>query len=146
MNRIVAAAPLLLLVAAGPGMSVKPGKWETTVTILDMNMPGVPAGIAQMMRSHPITATSCVTPEQAADGPRSVLQNSKGKCHYASFNVTGGRFDSVLECVAGSGTMTTTSSGSFTATSLDATGNAVMTGSRPMTTKSHAVAHYVGPC
>ena len=47
MNRVlaVAAAPLLLtLAAAGPSLPIQPGKWQSTVTILDMQSPHLPAG------------------------------------------------------------------------------------------------------
>ena len=146
MNRFAAAAPLLCLLAAGSSLAVRPGKWETTVTILDMDMPGVPAGILAMMRKKPTTFTTCVTPEQAAAGPKSVLQNTKGKCHYTRFNAVGGKFDAAMECSAGSGTMTTVSSGTYTDTTMDVTGSGTMTGPRGMSTKSHSIGRYIGPC
>lgn len=145
IKRALFAAPLLLLPAAST-LPIQPGKWQSTVTITDMQMPNAPAGMAAAMRGHPTTVTACVTPQQAADGPRAVLQASNGRCRYTSFNAMGGRFDAVLQCSFASGSMTTTSHGTYSATTLDVAGTAVMSGRRSMTTRTHTVARRVGGC
>ena len=147
MHRLLAAVPIGLLVAAGPALPIMPGKWQSTVTITDMQMPNAPPGMAAAMRAHPTTVSACVTPQQAADGPRAVLQGSKGKCRYTRFNAAGGRFDAVLLCSFASGSMTTTSTGSYTATTMDMVGSAKMTTPRGATvTKTHVVGRRIGPC
>lgn len=147
MNRFLAAAPLLLLLAASGSLPIQPGKWQTTVTILDVQMEGGPPGVAAGMRGQPPqVATACVTPQQAANGPRSVMEASKGKCQYTSFNASGGRLTGVMACTFGSGGMTVTSNGTYTATSLDISGTSVMTGRMRMTTRTHTVARRIGAC
>lgn len=145
-KRMLLVGPLLLLAAAGPTLPIKPGKWETTATIDDASMPGMPAFLVKRMIGHSTTIQQCITPEQAADGPRAVIENTKGKCHYTSFNAAGGKFNAVLECVAGSGTMTSTATGTYTATTLETTSSGTATGHAAMTTKSHSVGHLIGPC
>ncbi|MEO6215760.1 MAG: DUF3617 domain-containing protein, partial [Sphingomonas sp.] len=147
MNRLLAAAPLLLILpAAGPSLPIQPGKWQSTVTILDMQSPHMPPGAGAGMRAHPTTVSACVTAAQAADGPRAVLQGSHGKCQYTSFNASGGRFSAVMHCAFGRSTMTVTSNGTYTATTMDVTGSSSTTGPMQMTTKSHTVARRIGGC
>lgn len=147
MNRLLAAAPLLLILpAATSSLPIQPGKWQSTVTILDMQSPRMPPGVGAAMRAHPTTVTACVTAAQAADGPRAVLQGSHGKCRYTSFNAAGGRLSAVMVCNFGSGTMTVTSSGTYSATTMDVSGSSVTTGRMQMTSKSRTSSRRVGPC
>ncbi len=147
MNRLFAAAPLLLILpAATSSLPIQPGKWQSTVTILDMQSPNMPPGVGAGMRAHPTTVTACVTAAQAADGPRSVLQNSNGRCHYTTFNATGGRLNAVMVCAFAQGTMTVTSNGTYTATTMDVSGSTVTTGRMQMTSKSHTSGRRIGPC
>jgi len=147
MNRVLAAAPLLLaLPAATSSLPIQPGKWQSTVTILDMQSPHMPPGAGAAMRAHPTTVTACITAAQAADGPRAVLQGSNGKCRYTSFNATGGRFNAVMVCTFASGGITATSNGTYTSTTMDVSGSSVMTGRMQTTSKTHTSARRVGPC
>jgi len=147
MNRLLAAAPLLLILpAAGPSLPIQPGKWQSTVTILEMQSPNMPRGVGAAMRSHPTTVNACVTAAQAANGPRAVLQGSNGKCRYTTFNATGGHLSAVMVCAFGSGTMTVTSNGTYTATTMDVSGSSVTTGRMQMTSKTHTSGRRVGSC
>jgi len=147
MNRLFAFTPMLLLLpAAGASLPIQPGMWQSTVTITDMQMAHGPSGVGQAMRAHPTTVSACVTAAQAADGPRAVLQGSHGKCHYTSFNASGGRFSAVMQCAFSRSTMTVTSNGTYTATSMDVSGSSSATGPMQMTTKTHTVARRIGGC
>ncbi|WP_337128868.1 hypothetical protein, partial [Staphylococcus aureus] len=68
--------PLPLLAAAAT--PIQPGKWRTTVTVVDMTMPGMPPGVAAMMKRKPTVVTACVTPADAAAGPRRVIEKTNG--------------------------------------------------------------------
>src|SRR5436190_210016 len=128
MNRLFALTPIfLLLPAAGSSLPIQPGMWQSTVTITDMQGPHIPPASGAAMRAHPTTVTACVTAAQAADGPRAVLLNSHGKCHYTSFNASGGRFNAVMQCAFARSTMTVTSNGSYTATTMDVNGSSSST-------------------
>ena len=148
MNRLFAAAPLLLaLPAATSSLPIQPGKWQTVVTVLDVQMSGAPAGVRQGVRNQPPhVATACVTAQQAADGPRSVLQASNGKCQYTSFNASGGRLNAVMQCAFASGKMTVASSGTYSATTLDLNGSSTVSGRMQMTMKTHTAGRRLGGC
>lgn len=147
MNRLLAAAPLLLILpAATSSLPIQPGKWQSTVTILDMQSSRMPPGVGAAMRAHPTIVTACVTAAQAAEGPRAVLQKSNGKCRYTSFNATGGRLNAVMVCSFASGTMTMTSNGTYTATTMDLSGSSVTTGRMQMTTRTHTSGRRLGAC
>ena len=147
MNKFLAATPLLLLAAASDSLPIQPGKWQTTITTLDVQMPNGPPGVGAALRGKPPqVVTACVTPQQAAAGPRGVIGASKGACRYTSFTASGGRLNGVMTCNFGTGTMTATSTGRYTATTLDINGTSVMTGKMRMTTKTHTVSRRIGPC
>ena len=147
MNRLLAAAPLLLILpAATSSLPIQPGKWQSTVTILDMQSPRMPPGVSAAMRAHPTIVTACVTAAQAADGPRAVLQGSNGNCRYTSFNAAGGRLSAVMVCNFGSGAMTVTSNGTYSATTMNVTASSITTGRMQMTSKSRTSSRRVGPC
>lgn len=146
MKRIMFAAPLLLLLPAASTLPIQPGKWQTTVTILDVRMPNAPPAIAAAMRGRPQIFTSCVTPAQAAAGPRSVMEASKGKCRYTSFDATGGQLHGVLQCAMGGGQMTVTSNGTYSATGIDVDGRTTTTGRMSMTMRTHTRGRRVGGC
>ena len=147
MNRLLALTPMLLLLpAATSSLPIMPGKWQSTVTILDMQSPRMPPGMGAAMRAHPTTVTACVTAEQAAKGPAAVLQASKGKCQYTTFNAVGGHLNAVMVCDFAMGKMTVTSSGSYTPTSMDVSGSSVSTGKMMMTSKTHTVGRRLGAC
>ncbi|WP_156254586.1 DUF3617 domain-containing protein [Sandarakinorhabdus oryzae] len=99
---------LLLLVgmasAASAESPVTPGKWQTTTIIESMAMPGMPPEMAQRTRARPMSATYCITPEQAAAGPRDVIGKSNGACRYRSFSAAAGRISGVMECKTGAPT------------------------------------------
>ena len=146
MNRLLAAAPLLLLLPAASDLPIQAGKWQSTVTILDVKMPNAPPGVVEGMRGKPQVFTNCVTPAQAASGPKTLMQATNGKCRYTSFSAAGGRITAEMTCNFGTGVMTARSSGTYTATSLDMTGSSTTTGRMPMQMKSHTVAKRLGGC
>lgn len=145
MKRALLAAPLMLLPAAS-ALPIQPGKWQSTVTITDMQFPNAPPGMAAAMRGRPTTVTTCVTAQQAADGPRSLMANSHGKCHFTSYSASAGRFDAVMQCTFASSMMTQTSHGTFTATTMDVSNATVMTGRAGMSSKSHTMGRRIGGC
>ncbi|WP_425230530.1 DUF3617 domain-containing protein [Sphingomonas sp.] len=141
-------AALLCVAAMAPGQPgpIQPGRWTTTLTITDIHVPGALPRIAAMMRGHPTTVSACVTPAQAAAGPRAVADRSGGRCRYTSFTMSGGHIEGSMVCAQPGSTMTMHSTGSYTPTSMtmDASGQA--TGRSPMTMRSHAVSRRTGAC
>ena len=125
--------------------TIQPGQWETTSTVTDADMPGVPAIIIGMMKGRPKTFSHCITPEQAAKDPRSLIQTGKS-CTIQSFSMTGGKLSSVTVCPQPKGVMTVTSTGTYTPTSYTAASRMVMTGERTMTLNATVTSKLIGAC
>jgi hypothetical protein len=125
---------------------VTPGQWETTVTITSIDMPGAPPQMAQMMKKRPPTkVTYCVTPEQAAKGPREMLKQNPS-CRLTSYSMKAGKVTSEMSCSQDGGTMVARSSGSYTPTSFNVTSTATMTGRMAMKMSSINSGRRIGPC
>ncbi|MES2059383.1 MAG: DUF3617 domain-containing protein [Pseudomonadota bacterium] len=145
MNRLLVCLPFALLISAAPGPQIQPGKWETRIEILDVKMPGGPPGVAAAMKGKPRVVTACVTPEQAAQGPRDAMK-ADPKCKFSRYSMANGRISSQLVCIRPRGTMTMTSQGSYTPTSYSTIGQGVMTGKAAMTITTRTNGRRLGPC
>ncbi len=138
-----AALALALPAQAAPG--IQPGEWEIAVTINSVDMPGAPAGVANMMRGKTTTIRHCITPADAARGPQDMMKSDR-TCTFTRYSMTGGQLSSEMTCVRRNMTITATSSGSFTPVSFTATGRSVATGGMTMTTTSTTTGRRVGDC
>lgn len=158
VSRVIGAATMALpvvLVALGvvaqggmakaEGLGVQPGRWETSVTVTSAQMPDGLAAVAKMMVGRTTKTTQCVTPEQAAQGPREMMKTHK-TCSFTRYSMAGGKISSEMVCVQGGSTITSTSTGGFTATSFNTTGRSVLTGRMPMTVTATAVGKRIGDC
>ena len=141
---LLALASCLLLTAAGD-VAITPGKWTTTVEILDIAMAGAPPGVAAAMKGRPMTTTYCVTPEQARLGVRGALKPETG-CRFTQFAAVGGRIQSRMTCNRPTGTMTAVSSGTYTPGAYAMSSTMTGTGRMAMNMKSRATGRRIGPC
>lgn len=138
-------ASALSLAAHAQPTGINPGQWEIAVTIDSMDMPGAPAGIANMMQGKTTKLTHCLTPEEAARGPQDMLKANKS-CAFTRYSMEGGKLESEMVCQQGGGEMTAVSTGSFTPDSFTANGTAVSTGAMAITMTSTSVGHRTGDC
>ena len=68
--------------AGAADVFVNPGQWQTTVTLEDMNVPGMPAEMAEQMKAQMNaveTTESCLTREEA-QRPRSACRWLASSC------------------------------------------------------------------
>jgi hypothetical protein len=142
--RAIMLLMLGLASAASAENPVTPGKWQTTTTVESMSMPGMPPEMAKRMMGKPMSATICITPKDAAAGPRDVIGKSNGACRYRSFAAVAGRINAVMECKAGAPTPQVIAiSGSYSPTGYDIrsrmSGGAVQSVSRTLGKR-------LGPC
>lgn len=88
-------------------IEARPGQYETQVEINDIAMPDIPgmgeAEMAQMREmlssGHNTTSTFCLTPEEAAQGPRRMVQEmTEADCTFASFDMSGGNLSAEMQC------------------------------------------------
>lgn len=147
--------------ATQDAVKLEPGKWETTVNIVSVEGPGLPAGMADAMKQQMKAqkVETCLTPEQAARPPQDMLGAAKN-CTYEKFEMSGGKMDGTMVCKGMPGSsgpteMRASMSGKFASTSYDVTSEATMTmpampggpaGGGKVTTKTQVVGKRLGAC
>lgn len=86
--------------ASEDGGLLRPGRWSTTVSIEEMDMPGVPPEAAEQMKrmvAQTHTAESCLTPEEARQ-PKGDFFGGSENCRYEHFRMGRGRIDAQMRC------------------------------------------------
>ncbi|MEO7409704.1 MAG: DUF3617 domain-containing protein [Sphingomicrobium sp.] len=79
---------------------VRPGKWSSTVAILEMNSPGMPPEMQAMMKQRigqPQTVEACLTADQV-DNPERMLGQIPASCRYDRYTMGSGKMDGKLRC------------------------------------------------
>ena len=141
--------------AAGGSGLVEPGKWETKVTLLDVDMPGMPPQFADRMKQtmakmQEHSYSSCLTEADVKKPKEDFFAGKNNNCRYDHFTMSGGTIDALMRCEGkSSGTMTMAIKGTYSSTSWDATMAMDVTGGpdgRGMKMKSHSQSHRVGEC
>ncbi len=95
---------------------VSPGHWDSTMTINDMSIPGMPPQFAAQMKSHmgkAKTFSSCLTPEEARKPKEDFFAKGNGDCRYEKFSMGAGKIDAVMQCKMGGGARTMTMNGTY---------------------------------
>jgi len=142
----IAASLIIIPIAAHA--QVKPGQWETTVKVLKMEMPDAPPQFAEMMKRSMgggRKISHCITPVQAAQGPREMIKENKS-CQVKNFAMAGGHYTAEMSCSQNGATTIVKSSGSYSPTSYSATSTMTMSGRMQMKTTSETSGRWVGPC
>jgi hypothetical protein len=128
-------------------MGIQPGKWQTTVDVVDSKTSGMPAGIPAPPKPAPTTITACVTPEQAARNPGELLKNAKLDCTIRNSMFSGGKVASEATCKLPNGSMSMRTTGSYTPTELSYdTEQTMKMGPITATQRMHTVSRRVGDC
>jgi len=144
--------------ATQKAVALQPGKWETNVTILSLEGPGLPPGMAAAMKQRMAgqKVETCLTPEQAAKPPQDMLGAAKN-CTYEKFEMSGGKMSGSLVCKNPPGRpgadMRATMSGNFGSTSYDVTSEATMSmpampgrAAGEVTSKTQVTGKRIGDC
>lgn len=123
--------------ASGGAMTLTPGRWEGTVTIAEMEIPGLPPEAAAKMkegRAKGEVITNCLTPEQAKKPSAEFFGRGNKDCRYDHFSMTGGRIDAKMQCKSGGMTVDATMAGQFSSDSyqMTMTSKSAGTPSQPM--------------
>jgi hypothetical protein len=131
---------------------VQPGEWESKASVLEMNMPGIPAQYAARMKQsiaeHRNEASRhCIKPEDVKK-PKEDFFGADKSCRYDHFTMGGGKIDVAMVCHQEQTTEKMNVSGSYTPTSYSI--DTAMTGSggeqNGMSMKMHVDAQRVGEC
>ena len=125
------------------------GKYESDLTLLSMNIPGVPDSMMDIMKKTISRKTTfCLTEEDVEEGYQSAMRKSqKDECTFDKFNAAGGVIDAVMTCETEMGPMTMAINGSGTPTASDVTMqvSGSMEGA-PMSMKMRVVQKRLGDC
>lgn len=135
------------------GMMMEPGLWQSKVTIKEMNIPGMPAGLADKMKQsfaaheHDVSS-KCLTKAEAKKPQENFFAGQDKACHYDHFTMGGGKMDMRMVCDHEGSTQTTDMTGTYTPTSysMDVSSTASGGPQKGMVMKMHADAHRVGEC
>ena len=141
--------------AAGGQGFVDPGKWDTTVSVLDVDIPGMPSEMAAQMKQtmgkmQEHNFTSCLTEEDVKRPKEDFFAGSNKDCRYDHFTMSGGKIDAALRCEGKpeGGAMNMTINGTYSRDSYEATMAMDVAGGREggMKIRSHSESHRVGQC
>ncbi len=78
-----------------------PGRWESSVKIAKIDMPGMPAAMQEQMKQHmSVTQTyvSCLTPEEAEKPDADFFQPGQSGCKYSKFDMGAGKVAAEMTC------------------------------------------------
>ncbi|MEL6486723.1 MAG: DUF3617 domain-containing protein [Pseudomonadota bacterium] len=105
----------------------QPGKYNSDITLIDANIPGLPKQMLGVIKQRMSRSTEiCLTAEEVEEGYKQALARTQdGECTYERFNATGGTIDAVMICESPNGPMTMTMNGTGTPTNSDVTMNVV---------------------
>lgn len=157
MRRLVFALPLLALAACdtGPKVSVenatpeevaaemkksgvaeqlrKPGQWQTTMSVVSIEAPGMPpeaVGQMRQMMGNGQSTERCVTEEELKQVESFIGQNN-ANCRFDHYRVSAGKIDGKAKCSQGPVNQLMTMNGSFTTDSSDMTIRSESSGGPP---------------
>lgn len=105
----------------------EPGLYKTTVTMTDIDIPGLPPEMAGHGAGMVTTTENCLTATDVDKGFEALVkQGQDGACTYESFKLAGGKVDAVLVCKAQGRDTRTALSGTTTKTGADLTATTAM--------------------
>ena len=93
--------------ASGGDITMRAGQWEHTIEFTELDMPGVPAGMQDMLKQQMgsgVTTTTCMTQEEA-EKPNADFFGGEGQdnCTYEEFDRSGNKMTLRMTCDAGNG-------------------------------------------
>ena len=104
-----------------------PGLYKTTVTMTNIDIPGLPPEMAGHGAGMVTTTENCLTAADVDKGFEALVkQGQDGACTYESFDLAGGKVDAVLVCKAQGRDTRTVLSGTATKTGADLTAATAM--------------------
>lgn len=121
---VAAAAAAALATTAALAAPVTPGQWTQEVRTTELVAPGLPPQALQMMPKT-FSNSYCLTPEEAARGPKQMLESAQrgdGSCKYSNFSMQGGKIAADMQCTGdGMGNTRMRMRGDYTATTYTMT-------------------------
>ena len=139
--------------AAGNGQFVvRPGKWQSQVTIEQIEMPGMPAEMAERMKgmmaeNQQRNFESCLTEEEARKPKEGFFAGSNNNCRYDHFTMSGGKIDARMRCEQQGVTQVMAMQGTYSPDSYQMRmSTSTEGGAQGMTMRMRVDSKRVGPC
>ena len=97
---------------------VRPGQWQSTVTIDQLEVPGMPPEVARRMKTmmaeqQAHSFRSCLTKEDVQRPKEDFFAGKNKECRYERFTMGGGKIDAVMHCGKGGATQTMQMAGTY---------------------------------
>jgi hypothetical protein len=111
----------------------KPGEWQTTMTVAQIEAPGMPPEALNQMRQmmgNGQTTERCVTAEELKQVESFIGQNN-ANCRFDHYRVAGGKIEGKAQCTQGAVKQLMTMNGNFTEDSSDMTIRSETSGGPP---------------
>ena len=152
-NASVAEVQNKVAAAGGSERFVRPGRWESKVTVEEMVIPGMSGDVAGQMQASMgkvQTHATCLTPEEAKRPQEDFFTGDNQSCRYDHFDMSGGKIDAKMKCEQGPSASVMTLKGGYTPDTYDmqmameAGGGGA--GSAGMRMKMRVEARRVGEC
>ena len=108
--------------AGGVTSFVRPGRWESKVTIEEMRIPGMSPEAASQMPSFEgrvQTSFNCLSEEDAKRPKEDFFTGENKNCRYDRFTMADGKIDAVMKCTEQGVTHTMTMQGSYSPTTYN---------------------------
>jgi hypothetical protein len=136
---------------AASGMNPRPGRWQASLKIDSMEMPGMPAAAKQAMNKSLGAAQNyftCLTPEQANRPNAEFFQKTAKNCKYDHFTMADGKIDAAMTCDAGGNATKMAMLGSYSGDVYDlkVTSQGEMQKGMPMNMAMSITSRRVGEC
>src|SRR5436189_5922871 len=154
-NASVAEVAQKVRETAGDQAFVRPGLWESKVTIEKFEVPGMPPEMAQRMKTMMAQNQehgfqSCLTPEDVKRPKEDFFAGKNNQCRYDHFTMGGGKIDAAMRCGGKDGTQVMQMAGTYSPdnyqmqTSMDMKGGTGAEGNMAMTMRVEA--QRIGEC
>jgi hypothetical protein len=132
---------------------VEPGLWRSKVSVLEMNIPGIPPAYQAKMKQSMVesrnqASSHCITAEDVKK-PKEDFFGADKSCKYAHFTMGGGKIDIQMVCNEEGTTQTTNMAGTYTPTSYSMDMSSSGSGggeAKGMSMKMHVDSQRVGEC
>ena len=84
-------------------VTIRPGLWQSKVTIEKFDVPGMPPEMAQQMKSvmaegQAHDSSTCLTPEDVKRPKEDFFAGKNKECRYEHFTMGGGKIDAEMQC------------------------------------------------
>lgn len=132
-------------------MKFEPGRWESNVSFISMNAPGMPAEVSQAMqgalgKEH--SYATCLSKADAEKPAADFFAKDAKDCTYDHFKLGDGKIDAKMRCGADGRSVVMTMNGAYDRDSYDMMMETAIDGGddAPVTMKMKVASNRVGDC